>query len=237
MARGEELVPVACGDGDLDPGETCDDGNTNNGDGCSAQCQIEVPVCGDGNVDPEIGEECDDGNTVDGDGCSANCTIEPYCGDGTVDPGEQCDDGNNTNGDGCSASCEIENEAPVCDDATAAISSIWPPNHKMVSVGPITGVTDPDGDPVKITVTHIMQDEPTNTQGDGNTSCDATTAPLQVRAERSGNRDGRFYHAVFTATDPGGLSCTGSVVVAVVPHDQSHAPVDQGPLYNSCPAP
>jgi cysteine-rich repeat protein len=25
----------------IDPGETCDDGNFNNGDGCSATCQVE----------------------------------------------------------------------------------------------------------------------------------------------------------------------------------------------------
>jgi cysteine-rich repeat protein len=31
-----------CGDGILDPGEQCDDGNTINGDGCSSTCQIEA---------------------------------------------------------------------------------------------------------------------------------------------------------------------------------------------------
>ncbi len=30
-----------CGDGHLDDGEQCDDGNTANGDGCSATCEIE----------------------------------------------------------------------------------------------------------------------------------------------------------------------------------------------------
>ncbi len=37
------FVPY-CGDGNLDIGEECDDGNTEDGDGCSANCQIEVPV-------------------------------------------------------------------------------------------------------------------------------------------------------------------------------------------------
>lgn len=31
-----------CGDGSVDPGEQCDDGNTANGDGCSSTCRIEV---------------------------------------------------------------------------------------------------------------------------------------------------------------------------------------------------
>jgi cysteine-rich repeat protein len=99
-----------CGDGNLDEGEQCDDGNNLNGDGCSAVCTVE-PFCGDGNLDE--GEQCDDGNNVDGDGCSAVCTVEPFCGNGNLDEGEQCDDGNNLNGDGCSAVCTIE---PFCGD-------------------------------------------------------------------------------------------------------------------------
>jgi len=37
----EHNNPNVCGDGDLDPGEQCDDGNTENNDGCSATCQSE----------------------------------------------------------------------------------------------------------------------------------------------------------------------------------------------------
>jgi cysteine-rich repeat protein len=36
--------PCACGDGVLDPGEECDDGNKDDGDGCSAECQAEAAV-------------------------------------------------------------------------------------------------------------------------------------------------------------------------------------------------
>lgn len=36
-----DLAPPPCGNGALDPGETCDDQNTNGGDGCSGSCQIE----------------------------------------------------------------------------------------------------------------------------------------------------------------------------------------------------
>jgi cysteine-rich repeat protein len=69
------LTPVGtCGNGVVEPGEQCDDGNTVSGDGCSATCQNEV-VCGDGVVEGD--EECDDGNTVSGDGCSATCKREP----------------------------------------------------------------------------------------------------------------------------------------------------------------
>ncbi len=93
----------SCGDGVVNDGEACDDGNTVAGDGCSANCAIESPaICGNGVVEP--GEYCDDNNTDDGDGCSAECQNE--CGNGVVDLGEECDDGNTDDGDGCSAECQ-----------------------------------------------------------------------------------------------------------------------------------
>ncbi|HJL45124.1 MAG TPA: hypothetical protein RMG45_04790 [Polyangiaceae bacterium LLY-WYZ-15_(1-7)] len=94
-----------CGDGTTDPGEDCDDGNMEDGDGCSAECTVESE-CGNGRL--EAGESCDDGNTEDGDGCSAECTREAFCGDGTVDEGEVCDDGNNRSGDGCRSDCQSD---------------------------------------------------------------------------------------------------------------------------------
>ena len=94
-----------CGDGNLDLGEECDDGNTVDGDQCSSTCSIES-FCGDGNLD--LTEGCDDGNNINGDGCSASCTNESYCGDSVLDIGEQCDDGNNIAGDGCSSICTQE---------------------------------------------------------------------------------------------------------------------------------
>ena len=109
-----------CGDGSQSSQEQCDDGNNQNGDGCSAFCIIEngyhcsqtigCEPCGNGHVDAAEGETCDDGNRVNGDGCSSFCQIEvsPNCGDNYVDAGEQCDDGNREAGDGCSALCKVE---------------------------------------------------------------------------------------------------------------------------------
>ncbi len=57
-----------CGNGVLEPGEECDDGNNSDGDGCNSTCK---PVCGDGF---KVGkEECDDKNNVDTDACSNQC--------------------------------------------------------------------------------------------------------------------------------------------------------------------
>jgi len=65
------LTESLCGNKVVNSDETCDDGNAQSGDGCTAKCQKNV--CGDGVV--WIGkEECDDGNIKDGDECKANCT-------------------------------------------------------------------------------------------------------------------------------------------------------------------
>ncbi len=73
----DQIIPEPyCGDGTVDAGEQCDDGNLINDDGCDEYCNIEEAgsYCGDGTVD--AGEQCDDGNQVSGDGCSANCKTE-----------------------------------------------------------------------------------------------------------------------------------------------------------------
>jgi fibro-slime domain-containing protein len=76
-------VSTTCGDNVLDPGEACDDGNSDWGDGCTPSCSVE-PLCGGSGCTSTCGdglvlgnEECDDGNRRDGDGCSSSCTVEP----------------------------------------------------------------------------------------------------------------------------------------------------------------
>ena len=83
----------------------------------------------------------------------------------------------------------------------------------------ITGVTDPSGLAVTITVIGVMQDEPVNAKGDGNTSPDAViqAGAASVRAERSGNGNGRVYQLSFKADNGQGGVCNGTVKVSV-PH-------------------
>ena len=101
------VTVVVCGNGLLQAGEACDDGNTVSGDGCSSTCTVEVAVCGNGIR--QGAEGCDDGNTVSWDGCSATCTVEvPVCGNGHRQGTEACDDGNTVSGDGCSSACTVE---------------------------------------------------------------------------------------------------------------------------------
>ena len=77
---------IECGNGFIEEGEECDDGATDNGDGCSLDCQIESSGLCFG--EPSV--------------CSNSC------GDGTLDAAESCDDDNNDNGDDCSANCALE---------------------------------------------------------------------------------------------------------------------------------
>jgi cysteine-rich repeat protein/predicted outer membrane repeat protein len=98
-----------CGNGILDPGEECDDGNRNPSDGCTNACTI----CGNHIVTSP--EACDDGNLINGDGCDRNCT-RTACGNGVRSANEQCDDGNTSACDGCSPTCKIEPPGYRCGD-------------------------------------------------------------------------------------------------------------------------
>jgi len=128
------------------------------------------------------------------------------------------------------------NHAPDCTQAVASLTTLWPPNHKKWKVIEVLGVTDPDGDPLDITVTGITQDEPTLSPSSGAFCPDADGVGFDtawLRSEREGHLDGRVYHVGFRAVDPAGDACEGTVTVCV-PHDQSD-PVcgDQGPLFDS----
>lgn len=129
---------------------------------------------------------------------------------------------------------------PDCTGATAQPDDLWPPNHEYVEVQ-ILGVTDPEGDPVAISVIGVRQDEPVEGMGSGNTCPDAVGLPGAspwVRAERAGGGNGRVYHITFTAVDPSGAGCAGEVVVCV-PRSQGDGGtcVDGGALFDStiCP--
>lgn len=130
------------------------------------------------------------------------------------------------------------NSAPVCDGAEPSISMLWPPNHQFVSIE-VEGVTDPDGDPVTITIDSIFQDEAVDAPGSGNTAPDGMgigTSTAQVRAERVGGGNGRVYHIFFTATDGNGGSCSGEVLVGV-PKSPNRTAVDDGALFDSTVTP
>ncbi len=103
---GRILVAAAeaeCGNGLIEVGEQCDDGNLEDDDGCDSNCL----TTGCGNAVVTAGEECDDGNGSDTDDCTGDCRAA-HCGDGYVYQGvEQCDDGNESDTDYCLSDCRL----------------------------------------------------------------------------------------------------------------------------------
>src|SRR5205814_2139606 len=120
-------VGALCGNGVVDPGEECDDGNTVSGDCCSAICFFEqggcacndANVCTDDSCDPATGDcvmtpntaACDDGNA---------CTTRDTCSNGACHGGPPlaCDDGNVCTTDSCdpAVGCMHAPNTLACND-------------------------------------------------------------------------------------------------------------------------
>lgn len=138
----QDAGQARCGNGLVELGESCDDGNDADADGCSATCALEpgftCPTAGEpceepmpcGNAELDEGEACDDRNAAAGDGCDAQCEVEPgwecptvgaacvaaQCGDAIRAGDEECDDGDTEAEDGCDDQCLLE-PGYACPDA------------------------------------------------------------------------------------------------------------------------
>lgn len=122
-----------CGNSEIDQGEHCDDGNTDDGDGCSAECLDEgciedtpgfpgVPLCDDGvactidtcNVSTSSCEHeflCDDGIA-----CTTDACVDDVCQSTPVN--ESCDDSDICTDNICTVGvgCTFPNNTASCDD-------------------------------------------------------------------------------------------------------------------------
>jgi uncharacterized repeat protein (TIGR01451 family) len=124
------------------------------------------------------------------------------------------------------------NQPPTCATVTATPRVLWPPNHRLVLVT-LSGATDPDGDPVTLTITSVTQDEPVANPFAPDAMLGSSSNTVWLRSERDGSGDGRVYRIAFTASDGRGGTCTGMVTVGV-PHDQSSdEAIDSLAVYDS----
>lgn len=108
-----------CGNGVVESGEACDDGNTEDCDGgCLGNCSATVVLtgCGDGVVcDSEV---CDDGADNGTGACIADCSAIQVCGDNTVNGTEACDDGDTVDGNGCVGDCSYIEVGYACPEGS-----------------------------------------------------------------------------------------------------------------------
>jgi chitinase len=120
---------------------------------------------------------------------------------------------------------------PDASHARADVGVLWPPDHKM-SLVHILGIVNPNNDP--ITIDAVTQDEPTNGLGDGDTPIDAIISgdSVTLRAERSGNGNGRVYRICFTVHDPE-QDARGCVYVMVPKSKKTDVAIDSGQNYDS----
>jgi cysteine-rich repeat protein len=115
------VVP-ACGDGILDPGEGCDDGDTANGDGCSAVCAVESCFTCTGPVGftstcqaVSAGTPCD----ADANGCTVDvCDGSQQCNQSSVIT--SCTNGDDCCPGGCTFATDDDCPAPVMPWASSA---------------------------------------------------------------------------------------------------------------------
>jgi hypothetical protein len=93
--------------------------------------------------------------------------------------------------------------------------SIWPPNHKMVTVHADPTANDEASGIASVTLTSVTCDQPDSGDGDIAAEIGTDATSFQLRAEKS-----RIYTVTYTATDKAGNQTVGSATVTV-PHDQS----------------
>ncbi len=136
--RAGQCVEHACGNGYVEDDEQCDDGDSDDRNGCTAQCRFTCMV-DDGNTDhgeepgcdndcnqtsvcDEATHTCSAGNPLPDDAlcdngngyCLNGVCVAPTCGDGIQEPSEECDLGeqNGSEGADCSADCTLG----ICGD-------------------------------------------------------------------------------------------------------------------------
>jgi hypothetical protein len=123
---------------------------------------------------------------------------------------------------------ESETTAAVVDTTppelaiSVAPTTLWPPNHKLVPIMVTVATSDICDTSPTIRLLSITSNESPNGNGDGNTSSDVAGASFgqddrefMLRAERSGNGNGRVYTITYEAADDSGNATVRQTSVSV----------------------
>ena len=108
----------------------------------------------------------------------------------------------------------FDRTAPVIASVTPSVTSLWPPNKRMVPVSFIATVADDTDASPACRVTGVTSNEASSADWQ-------ITGPMSVslRADRKGNGSGRVYVITVQCTDASGNASTAAAAVTV-PHDQ-----------------
>ena len=116
----------------------------------------------------------------------------------------------------------VDTTPPKINSVTATPDTLWPPNHKMVLVTVTVDVFDICDATPTCKIVSVTSNEPVDDGGDGSTAPDwkiVGDLAVELRAERSGSRNGRVYTITVRCTDDSGNSSERAVQVTVA-HDQ-----------------
>jgi penicillin G amidase len=231
-ANAVETVQLFCGNGVRDPGEPCDDGNTNEADGCTSGCLLAPIVNCLSPTAPAGAQVCSAeiscaavASCSDPAGGTATSTCDPEgpYGLGTTSVTVECSGPSGTTTTTCSATV-IDVTPPVITNVTVDPAFLWPPNHRMVDVDvSVTAVDNCDESPTIVLVSATSSEpDDVNGAGDGHTTPDIDGAAtgtadfeVQLRAERQGQGSGRTYTLTYSATDDSGNSASDSADAGV----------------------
>ncbi len=128
------------------------------------------------------------------------------------------------------------NSPPDVSNAHPSKEYLWPADNGFEKIT-IEGVTDPDGDEVRISITGVTSDEPSVSHFWDRFRCDAFISPkgdLYLRAERNRWGNGRVDEISFVAKDKKGGETAGKVQVKVPRSIQNGEVIciDDGQQYN-----
>lgn len=106
--------------------------------------------------------------------------------------------------------------APNITGFAVTPGSLGPPNHAMIDVIVLYGVSDASG--TAACAVSVASSEAVNVPGDGNTAVDweiVSAHHVRLRAERAGNGNGRVYTVTLTCADAAGNAATRTASVSV----------------------
>lgn len=94
-------------------------------------------------------------------------------------------------------------------------TSVWPPNHKLVTVNATVNAADEGSGLDSVILTSVTSNAPASADSDIVAAIGTDARSFQVRAEK-----GRVYTVTYTATDKAGNQTVATATITV-PHDQS----------------